>query len=488
MLPPRLGSRKLELWSWWQSLFTCRGSGYENNTGWVISSSPPLALSFSPGGHFDTPASALFLAFLLLLFSFSSGSLLLPPPGGWLRGVGPLSSTSASLHNGADPTDGLGLGASSLPSPCCWVQGEWASRRGRQGGVWRRRRDGGEGWILGSVGLWRSLREETCRWCLWWWGWKYEVGGGGRRGGGAEWGVYVCSVVVRVCVSVRVGCWVRDGQREFATSTRSSCCMLRVVESLWSSGSDGGVRWQRRGCDEAHVVARVLGCAMLHSLMLLGKRGSAAARALTSGSGEPLWENVVLRSVLHVVAVMMMVGWWRCLLLLVVPRNTDSSSGIVAVTILGVQNLQLGWYPSRTSSPSNPSRVWLTEVGQWGGAWGRGGWVDDGRCGGGIVGGWWYHKGTHWTLRSRRCHHQGTRNLASAAAKEVSQPAASRADPTHHPSSSPSPSRAQGWGGGAPPLVVTEPRPTPHPCTGALSRAVWPVGCWRWRYHDRTVG
>lgn len=37
-------------------------------------------------------------------------------------------------------------------------------------------------------------------------------------------------------------------------------------------------------------------------------------------------------------------------------------------------------------------------------------------------------------------------------------------------------------------MVVTEPRPTPHPCTGALSRAVWPVGCWRRRHHEWTVG
>lgn len=222
--------------------------------------------------------------------------------------------------------------------------------------MWRRRRDGGEGWILGSVGLRRSLREEARRRCLWRRGREYEVGGGGRRGGGAEWGVRVCGVVVRVCVSVRVGRRVRDGQREFATSTRSSCRMLRVVESLWSSGRYGGVRRKRRGGDEAHVVARVLRCAVLHSLMLLAERGSAATQALTSGCGEPLGEDVVLRGVLHMVAVVMVVGWRRRLLL-VVPRDTDSSSGIVAVTELGVQNLELGWHPSRTSSPSNPSRV-----------------------------------------------------------------------------------------------------------------------------------
>lgn len=150
---------------------------------------------------------------------------------------------------------------------------------------------------------------------------------------------------------------MRDGQWEFATSTRSSCRMLRVVESLWSSGSDGGVRRQRRGRDEAHVVARVLAGAMLHSLMLLGERGSAAARALASGRREPLGEDVVLRGALHVVAVMMVVGGRRRLLRLLVPRNTDSSSGIVAVTVLGVQHLELGRHPSRTASPSNPSRV-----------------------------------------------------------------------------------------------------------------------------------
>lgn len=200
----------------------------------------------------------------------------------------------------------------------------------------------------------------------------------------------MCGVAARVCVSVRVGGRVRDGQREFATSTRSSHCMLRVVESLWGGGGDGGVGGEWRGCDEAHVVAGVLRRAMLHPLMLLlGKRGSAAARALASGCGEPLRENMVLPGVLlRVVAVVVVVGWGGgLLLLLLVPRDTGSSSGTVAVTVLGVQGLELGWHPSRTSGPSNPSRVGLTEVGQWGGAWGRGGWVDDGRRGGGIVGG-----------------------------------------------------------------------------------------------------
>lgn len=35
---------------------------------------------------------------------------------------------------------------------------------------------------------------------------------------------------------------------------------------------------------------------------------------------------------------------------------------------------------------------------------------------------------------------------------------------------------------------MTEPRPTPYPCTGALSRAVWPVSCWRGGHHHRAVG
>lgn len=125
---------------------------------------------------------------------------------------------------------------------------------------------------------------------------------------------------------------------------------------------------------------------MLHPLMLLGMRGSAAGRALPSGCGEPVREDVVLRDALHVVAVMVMVRWGWCLLLLV-PSNTDSASSTVGVAILGVQRLELGLCPCRTASPSNSSRVRLAEVGRWGGAWGRGGWVGDGRRGGGVVGG-----------------------------------------------------------------------------------------------------
>lgn len=158
-----------------------------------------------------------------------------------------------------------------------------------------------------------------------------------------------------------------------------------MVESLWGSGGDGGVRGQRRRCDEAHIVARVLCGAMLHPLMLLGMRGSAAGWALPPGDREPVRKGVMLRDALHV-AVMVVVGWGRRLLLLV-PSNTDSSSCTVAVAVLGVQGLELGRSPSRTSSPSNSSRVRLTEVGQWGGAWGRGGLVGDGRRGGGVVGG-----------------------------------------------------------------------------------------------------
>lgn len=194
-------------------------------------------------------------------------------------------------------------------------------------------------------------------------------------------------VVVRVSVSVGVGLRVRDGQWELAASTRPSRRRVRVVESVRGSRGYGGVRGQRRGRDEAQIVARVLGGAMLYPLMLLGRRGSAAGRALPPGwCGEPVREGVVLRDALTVVAVMMVVRWRRRLLLLV-PSNTDSSSSTVAVAVLGVQSLELGRPPSRTSSPSNSSRVRLTEVGRWGGAWGRGGWVGDGRCGGGVVGG-----------------------------------------------------------------------------------------------------
>lgn len=144
------------------------------------------------------------------------------------------------------------------------------------------------------------------------------------------------------------------------------------------------MRGQRRRRDEAQVVACVLGATVLHPLVLLGMRGSAAGGALPLGCGEPVRKGVVLRDALHVVAVVVMV-WRRRRLLLLVPR--DSSSCTVAVAILGVQGLELGRPPSRTAAPSNPSRVGLTEVGRWGGAWGRGGWVGDGRGGGGVVGG-----------------------------------------------------------------------------------------------------
>lgn len=252
----------------------------------------------------------------------------------------------------------------------------------------RGRWDGGEGWVLGCVRLRRRLCDEARRGRLGRWGGEDEVGGGGGGRGGAERGVCVRDVVVRVCVSVGVGLRVRDGQRELAASTRPARRWVRVVESVWGSRGDGGVRGQRWGRDETrgHVVARVLDAAMLHPLMLLGMRGSAAGRALPPRCREPVREGVVLRDALHVVAVMVVVGWGRRLLLLV-PSNTDSSSSTVAVAILGVQSLELGRSPSRTSSPSNSSRVRLAEVGRWGGAWGRGGWVGDGRRGGGVVGG-----------------------------------------------------------------------------------------------------
>lgn len=71
--------------------------------------------------------------------------------------------------------------------------------------MWRGRRDGGEGRVLGTVGLRRRLADEASRWRLGWWGGEYEVGRGGGGGGGAERGVCVRGVVVRVCVSVGVG-------------------------------------------------------------------------------------------------------------------------------------------------------------------------------------------------------------------------------------------------------------------------------------------
>lgn len=90
-------------------------------------------------------------------------------------------------------------------------------------------------------------------------------------------------VVVRVCVRVGVGLRVRDGQRELSASTRPSRRRVRVVKSVRGSRGDGGVRGQWWGRDEAQVVARVLGGAMLHPLMLLGMRGSAAGRTLPPG-------------------------------------------------------------------------------------------------------------------------------------------------------------------------------------------------------------
>lgn len=221
--------------------------------------------------------------------------------------------------------------------------------------MWRGRWDGGERRVLGGVGLRRVLGDEACRRCLGWWGGKNEVGDGGGGGGRAEWGVYVRGVVVRVCVSVGVGLGVRDGQWELAASTRPCRRRVRVVESVWGSGGDGGVRGQWWGGDEAQVVALVLDGAMLHLLMLLGMRGSGAGRALPPGGREPVREGgVVLRDALHVVAVMVVVRrGWR--LLLLVPSSTDSSSSTVAVAVLGVQSLELGRPPYRTSSPSNSS-------------------------------------------------------------------------------------------------------------------------------------
>lgn len=257
--------------------------------------------------------------------------------------------------------------------------------------MWRRRRDGGDRRVLGPVGLRRRLGHEARRGRLGRWGGEDEVGGGGGGGGGAEWGVCVHGVVVRVCVSVGVGLRVRDGQGELAASPRSPRRGVRVEESVRGSRGDGGVRGElRRRRDEAQVVARVLADAMLHPLMLLGMRGNAAGRALPPGGREPVREGVVLRDALHVVAVVVVVRRRRrllLLLLLLVPSNTDSSSSTAAVAIVSMQRLELGRPPSRTSSPSKSSRVRLDEVGRWGGAWGRGGWVGDGRRGGGVVGG-----------------------------------------------------------------------------------------------------
>lgn len=249
----------------------------------------------------------------------------------------------------------------------------------------RGRWDGGEGRVLGAVGLWLRLADEARRGRLGRRGGEDEVGGGGSGGGGAERGVCVHAVVVRVCVSVGVGLRVRDGKWELGAATRPPRHGVRVVESVRGSGGDGGVRGQRRGRDEPRAHVARVGGAVLDPLML-GMRGSAAGWALPPRQGDPVREDVVLRDALHVVAVMVVIRWGRGLLLLV-PSNTDSASSTVAVAILGVQSLQLGRRPSRTSSPSNSSRVRLAEVGRGGGAWGRGGWVGDGRRGGGVMGG-----------------------------------------------------------------------------------------------------
>lgn len=117
----------------------------------------------------------------------------------------------------------------------------------------RGRRDGRQWGIRGCVGLRRCLADEASRGSLWWRGGEGEVGGGIGRGGGAERGVYVHSVIVRVCVCMGVGLGVRDGQWEFGASTRPPW----VVESVRGSWGDRGVRGQRRRCGEAgcHVVA-----------------------------------------------------------------------------------------------------------------------------------------------------------------------------------------------------------------------------------------
>lgn len=257
------------------------------------------------------------------------------------------------------------------------MQGERGVRRGRQRGVRRRRRDGGDCCVLRRVGLRRRLGEEARRWRLGRRRGEDEVRGGGGRRGGAERGVCVHGVVVRVRVRVGVGLRVRNGQRELAASPRPPHRGVRVVESVRSSGRDGGVRGERRRRDEAQAVARVLADAMLQPLMLLGKRGSAAGRARPPGGRESVPEGVVLRHALHVVAVMVVVGWGGRLLLLLVPSNTGSASSTAAVAILSVQGLELG---------RPPTRVQLDGVGRWGGARGRGGWVGDGRRGGGVVG------------------------------------------------------------------------------------------------------
>lgn len=117
--------------------------------------------------------------------------------------------------------------------------------------MWRGRRDGRQGWVLGRVGLRWRLADEASRGSLRRRGGEGEVGGGIGGGGGAERGVYVQGVVVRVRVGVGLG--VRDGQREFGASTRPP----RVVESVRRSWSDRRVRGQRRRRGEAgrHVVA-----------------------------------------------------------------------------------------------------------------------------------------------------------------------------------------------------------------------------------------
>lgn len=173
--------------------------------------------------------------------------------------------------------------------------------------------------------------------------------------------MYVHGVVVRVSVSVGVGLRVGDGQRQLgdAGATRSAHRRVGVVESVWGRRGDGGVGGQRWRCAEAcaphhpAAVARV-GRALLDPLM--GKRGSAAGRALPPWDGHPVRQHLVLQGgTLHVVAVMVVVGWrwWRLLLL-----SSNSSSSTVAVAVLGVQSLELGRHPCRTAA----ARVRLADV------------------------------------------------------------------------------------------------------------------------------
>lgn len=120
------------------------------------------------------------------------------------------------------------------------------------------------------------------------------MGGRGGGGGGAQRGVCVHGVVVRVCVRVWVGCRVRDCQRQLAAATLSPHPRLGVVESLRGSRRDWGVGREWRRGDEAQVVAGMLGDGVRHPLMLLGMRGSAAGWGLSLGGGEPVRESMVL--------------------------------------------------------------------------------------------------------------------------------------------------------------------------------------------------